>query len=245
MCNTYSIYPDCIRCRSSRVSTSASSALLDASTRPTCSGWRRSTHPPPWSWLRAAIPKDSEIGVGREPHRRAGRPLPGCPPDLVRHSSPAQRQGRYRLPPQKGLVSGAEQASIQRPLCRCRLQPQPDGIAAAGQAVEHRLYPLLPAERRCVGIPGHHHTPGKQPVGGCQHIGQQGSASQRGQQLIAPEPPALPRGHHHAACTARGRSRSRQNTSGRAHSCRRKGRSCLRTAANSRLLPIRRRMAWQ
>ena len=77
-------------------------------------------------------------------------------------------------------------------------EPQPDGIAAAGLAVQDRLDPLRLAEGRGGQVPRDHHPAGKQAAGGIQRVLKQGFAVQPGQELAAPEPPPQPRRHDDA-----------------------------------------------
>ena len=105
-----------------------------------------------------------------------------------------------RLPLQQGLISGQEDAACKvGALLQQRLQPQPNSVVPARQAVEQAGNGLCVTQGLYLGRAGHDHPGGKGGGGGdLQRPAEQGAAPEIGQQLVGAEPPGQPRCHDDA-----------------------------------------------
>ena len=106
-----------------------------------------------------------------------------------------------RLPLQQWLISGQEDAACKiGALLQQRLQPQPDGVVPARQAVEQAGNGLCVTQGLYLGRTGHDHPGGKGRGGGdLQRPAEQGAAPEIGQQLVGAKPPGQPRCHDDAS----------------------------------------------
>ena len=109
-------------------------------------------------------------------------------------------QGFQRLPLQQGLISGQKDAACKvGAMLQQRLQPQPNSVVPARQAVEQAGNGLCVTQGLDPGRAGHDHPGGKGRGGGdLQRPAEQGAAPEIGQQLVGAEPPGQPRCHDDA-----------------------------------------------
>lgn len=103
-------------------------------------------------------------------------------------------QGFQRLPLQQGLISGQEDAACKiGALLQQRLQPQPNSVVPARQAVEQAGNGLCITQGLYLGRAGHDHPGGKGRGGGdLQRPEEQGAAPKSASSLLEPNRRASP-----------------------------------------------------
>lgn len=96
--------------------------------------------------------------------------------------------GFYRLPAQQGLIPGQKHTAAQfRQLLQQRRKPQPNGIVAAGQAVQQHWDALRPAQCLYIFRAGHHDAGSDTGCGsGGKSPAEHGLAAKSASSLFAP-----------------------------------------------------------